>query len=340
MSEDKYLITGGSGFIGTHLIENLLRLEKDIMNIDTKAPLMSTHNSFWKACDILEREDLLHHFRDYQPTHVVHLAARTDMDGKNLADYLTNTQGTLNVLSAVKATPSTWRVIITSSQYVHRLHGEPKHPEEYAPHTIYGESKVLTEVYTRKANLSCVWTIIRPTNIWGPWHPRYPEEFWLVLKKGRYLHPGHKPVMRTYGYVGNVVYQILKIFELPPENVHRKVLYVGDKPINLLDWVNGFSKKMVGKEVTIAPRIIVRNLALIGDILLLYGIKFPITSSRYKNMTTNNDISMNDTFNLLGPSPYSMQAGIDETVRWLIEKDIFTSSSGHEYIAINGFRRI
>jgi nucleoside-diphosphate-sugar epimerase len=321
MANHKYLITGGSGFIGTNLMEELICRGNRVLSVDLKAPRISSHEDYWKRCDILKHEDVLKIFKDYKPTHLVHLAARTDMNGKSMESYRANTEGTWNVLEAVKKTASIERVIIASTQYVHQHSGTPKNAEDYAPHTVYGESKVLTEKYTREADLPCVWTIVRPTNIWGPWHPRYPEEFWLILKKGRYFHPGQKPVMRMYGYVGNVVYQILKIFELPPENVNRKVLYVGDKPINLLDWVNGFSKKMVGKKVTIAPRIIVRNLAVIGDILLLCGIKFPITSSRYKSMTTDNDISMNETFDLLGPSPYSMQEGINETVRWLIEQD-------------------
>ena len=31
------------------------------------------------------------------------------------------------------------------------------------------------------------------------------NEAWLVIKRGLYLHPGGKPVIRSYGYVGNIV---------------------------------------------------------------------------------------------------------------------------------------
>jgi nucleoside-diphosphate-sugar epimerase len=247
------------------------------------------------------------------------MAARTDTNGDNINDYYANTKGTVNVLEAIKSTLSVERVIITSTQFVHQYKGEPKHDEDYAPHTPYGESKVLTEKFTREADLPCAWTIIRPTNIWGPWHPRYPREFWLVLKKGRYLHPGKQPVMRMYGYVGNVVEQILKIFELPQDKVNGKMFYVGDQSVNLLDWVNGFSQKLLGRNVTIVPRLAVRSMALIGDIFAFLGITFPITLSRYRSMTTDNEVSMDETFELLGSPPYPLQDGIEETVKWLVE---------------------
>jgi len=325
---DRYLITGGSGFIGTNLIDHLSDQGEHLLNVDINPPYKEEHNKYWHRLDILGKKHLCEVFFNYKPTHVIHLAARTDMDGKKIDDYRTNFDGTINVLEAIKSTPSIERTIITSSQFVHQFKGKPEHDEDYAPHTVYGESKILTETYTRKADLSCIWTIIRPTNIWGPWHPRYPKEFWLVLKKGRYLHPGKQPVVRMYGYVGNVVHQIMKIFKSPPVKVNHKVFYVGDKPINLLDWVNGFSQKLVGKKVTTVPRILVKNIAVAGDILMLCGITFPITSSRYKSMTTDNEISMDETFELFGDPPYSLQDGINKTVKWLIEQNsqFWTSS--------------
>lgn len=70
-------------------------------------------------------------------------------------------------LDVIKATPSVERVIITSSQFVCGPGYIPKHDEDFAPVTVYGQSKVLTEQLTRQAGLRCVWTIVRPTNIWG-----------------------------------------------------------------------------------------------------------------------------------------------------------------------------
>jgi nucleoside-diphosphate-sugar epimerase len=315
------LITGGSGFIGTNLINELAK-GYNIVNLDIKPPQEKSHLRYWKECDIVEKKAVLNLFKTSNPAIVIHLAAKTDTDSRCvLNDYLANTLGTQNILDAIKSVEGIHRTIITSSQFVNQYNGEPKHDEDFAPHTIYGESKVITEQKTRSAGLPCSWTIIRPTNIWGPWHPRYPKEFWYVLKKGRYLHPGKERVMRSYGYVGNVVNQITKILSLPEELISHQVIYVGDQSINLYDWVNEFSIQLTGKNVQVVPRIIVKAFALIGDLLKVSGIKFPLTSSRYKSMTESNLVSMEKTFKLLGNPIYTLGQGVDKTVLWLREQN-------------------
>jgi len=54
-----------------------------------------------------------------------------------------------------------------------------------------------------------------------------------------------------------------------------------------------------------------------GDLLRLFGIRFPLTSFRLRNMTADNVIDMSPTFGLTGPGPYTLADGIEETARWL-----------------------
>ncbi len=313
----KYLITGGSGFIGTNLIEELLAQGHELVNVDIVSPKSETHEPFWKEVDILDLGGLLSVFKKFRPDFVVHLAARTDTVGTHLDDYVVNTKGTENVLAAIKAVDSIQRTAITSTQFVNQYSGVPKDDFDFAPHTVYGESKVINEQMTRRANLQCAWTIIRPTNVWGPWHSRYPHEFWRILGKGLYFHPGGKSVVRSYGYVKNVVYQIIKIFAADSELVSSQVFYVGDEPIDLIDWVNGFSIGQTGKCVRVIPSSVLRIMALSGDMLAMLNIKFPITSSRFKSMTTSNDVPMDKTVRAFGVPPYTLEGGIRDTVEWL-----------------------
>jgi Nucleoside-diphosphate-sugar epimerases len=321
----RILVTGGSGFIGSNLIDILAKSgQYQILNIDKAQPNEVPHRPFWKQVDILNKQELLECFQQFQPDIVVHMAARTDTDPeRTMEDYKANTEGTANVLAAIKMLSSIKRVVITSTQFVNQYNGIPKHDEDYAPHTVYGESKVITEKLTREADLACCWTIIRPTNIWGPRHPRYPREFWYVLKKGRYIHPGKKTVIRSYGYVGNVVEQILQILKKEISLVDNKVFYVGDEPINLYNWANGFSLALAKGNIKVAPQYFVRCLAIVGDVLRVVKIKFPITTSRYKSMTNSNTAPMEETFRVLGEPRYSLQQGIDETVQWLKQQNEF-----------------
>ena len=316
----KILLTGASGFIGTNAIEAFAAAGHEIYNLSDTPPLDPKQQHYWHRGDIMDRAGLAQHFAEFQPEWVLHLAARADCDENTTVEegYQTNTTGTQNVLDAIKATLSVQRVIITSTQFVCGPGPLPKNDEDYFPATVYGHSKVLTEKLTRAAGLPCCWSLIRPTNIWGPWHFRYRREFWRVVERGMYVHPGRQPVIRCYGYVKNVVDQIRRIFEAPAAQVSGKTIYVGDRPINLLDYVNGFSQAFRGRDVTVVPRPVMRTLALFGDIpTALTGQPFLINSSRYRSMITEYPTPMEPTFELLGENPFTMEQGIAQTVEWL-----------------------
>lgn len=316
----KILITGASGFIGTNLVNDCLEKGISFLNVDWNPPLDPDHLPFWRECNIMDKETLQEIFSSYQPTAVIHLAARTDTDiydlNGDLNEYAQNTEGTKNVLECINRTPSVKRAIITSTMFVCEAGYLPKHDQDYQPFTLYGVSKVITEKYTREANLDCVWTIIRPQTIWGPWSLRYRDVMFKVMRKGLYFHPSKKNVYRAYGYVKNVVWQIQQILESPAEKVHQQVFYVGDKPINLLDWVQCVSFELTGKSARIIPTICVKSLALIGDILKKSNISFPITSTRFNSMTQDYLTPIDKTYQYLGQPPYTMKAGVKEIVNW------------------------
>jgi nucleoside-diphosphate-sugar epimerase len=327
----RILITGGSGFIGTNVVETLSREANTILNYSLHPPLEAEQMRYWRAGDILDPGATAAVFREFQPDRVLHLAARAECDETTTVEtgYRVNTEGTRNVLDAIRASSSVQRAIITSSQFVCAPGPLPKSDTDYFPETVYGQSKVTTEKLTRDADLPICWTIIRPTNIWGPWHMRYRREFWRVVERGLYVHPGRRPVIRCYGYVKNVAYQIQKIFEAPYDAVHGKTFYLGDRPINLFDWVNGFSKALTGREVRVIPRPLMRALALAGDIpSRLTGKPFLINSSRFRSMTTDYETPMEPTFELLGENPYTLEDGIHETVKWLRTCRDFSGVSG------------
>lgn len=313
----RLLITGGSGFIGTNLVEQGLGQSITLLNLDWNPPLNPAHAPHWREADILDGDALAQALLDFKPTHVVHLAARTDTEEPVDVDaYRQNHEGTRVLLEAVKHCPSVQRIIVTSTQFVCEAGYQPKHDLDFKPFTVYGESKRLTEMATREAGLTCEWTIIRPTTIWGPWSLRYRDVLFKVMRKGLYFHPGRQRVVRSYGYVGNVVWQIMRMLEAPSERVHQKVLYVGDQPFDLKLWVEEVSKQLVGKPVRYIPSWLVRSVALAGDMLKAIGLPFPITSGRYRSMTSDYITPMDRTIAAVGEAPFSMAEGVKAMVRW------------------------
>lgn len=317
----KLLATGASGFIGTHLVEAAIARGHQVLNVDTKPPLIVTDRPYWRELDIMDADGLRAAVRDFEPDHVIHLAARTDCveDVSVEEGYQANTRGTANVLDAVRACPSVQRLLVTSTQYVFNKGSTlPAHDEDFHPITVYGESKVISEQLTRDADLPCSWAIVRPTNVWGPWHQRQRDNFFYALETGIYIHPGHEPVKRSYGYVGNVVHQMLALLDAPREQIHRRVFYLGDRPIELLEWVNAFAVRMKGRPVRVAPSSLIKVLGRVGDgISRVTGKPFLITTTRYQSMTQPYLVPMDPTFEVTGEPPYSLERGVEATASWL-----------------------
>jgi nucleoside-diphosphate-sugar epimerase len=193
----RVLVTGGSGFIGTNLLLRLASAPAIVLNLDLKPPPVAALRARRCCCDITDEAATRRAIVAFAPHYVLHLAGRTDNLGKTLADYAANTAGSRNVVEACRASGSIERFILTSSQFVCGPGALPASDVDFRPHTIYGESKVVAERELRALDPGFVWSIIRPTNVWGAFHPRYPQEFWRVLRRGLYLHPAGRPVIRS-----------------------------------------------------------------------------------------------------------------------------------------------
>lgn len=317
----RLLVTGGSGFIGTNLIAEAMARGWTPLNLDINPPQDATQQAWWRAVDLLDESAMAAAFAEFLPDAIIHLAARTDCDENTTmeAGYRANTQGTLNVLSAIRATPSIHRVIVASTQFVFNKGPIlPGGDDDYHPRTVYGQSKVLTEQYTRKASLKAAWSIVRPTTIWGPWDLKYRSHFYSVIRRGLYVHPGHQPCMRSYGYVGNVVWQLLGLLQADERKVSGRVFYVGDPMVNVRDWVNAFSRQLHGRDVLVIPGWGLRPLAWLGDTWRAFtGRRFVLDSVRLRSMTQDYLAPMDAIFELLGDPPYDLDRGITQTLSWL-----------------------
>ncbi|HEY0979121.1 MAG TPA: NAD(P)-dependent oxidoreductase [Flavobacteriales bacterium] len=313
----RLLVTGGSGFIGTNLMASVIAKGVEVVNLDWSPPLDPAQRPYWKESDLMDQAGMQAHFDAFRPTHVVHLAARTDTEIQDDIDaYQQNHEGTKRLLEVVKRTPSIERLIVTSTQFVCEAGYQPKNDLDFKPFTLYGETKRLTEMATREAGLQCVWTIIRPTTIWGPWSLRYRDVMFKVMRKGMYFHPSRRKVVRSYGYVGNVVWQIERMLAAPAEKVNGRVFYVGDPPMDLRVWVEAVSQELVGKPVRYIPTFLVKGLALCGDVLKIFRLPFPITSGRFRSMTSDYITPMDRTEEAFGVAPFGLKEAVKRTVEW------------------------
>ncbi len=316
---EKILITGGSGFIGTNLIE-AVKDEFEILNIDIEKPKIPEHSKYWKKTDINDFDALRYEMMLFEPDYVLHLAARCDLKGQTVDDYKTNSLGTQNVLQIAKEVGTVKKIILTSSMLVCYPGYKPKDEQDYSPKTAYGESKVLTEQAAWQAELDCDWAIVRPTSIWGPWFGEPYYDFFKMIMNKRYIHIGKNDSLMTYGFVGNVVREYLGILRADTRE-SAKVFYLGDyEPLNVEKWADYVADE-VNIKIPTCPRWLIDTAAKIGDVLAAMGISFPLTSFRLGNMTTDNVFDLSNTREVCGSEGFTdIQTGVKKTVEWMLKK--------------------
>jgi len=321
MADGRVAVTGGSGFVGTNLVRHYRDLGWDVLNLDPNEARDSELSRYRKDVDILDGDALYNSLREFKPTVLLHLGARTDLNESRSVDgYTANTKGVQNVIDVASRIPSLERAVYASSRLVFRIDHTPASDYDYSATTMYGHSKVVGEKLVRAQHESSVpWTIVRPTSIWGPWFDVPYRTFFTSVQRGRYVHPKGHRIKKSFGYVGNAVHQIERLAAAPVEQVGSKVFFLADyDPLDVLDWANEIRVALDAPSIKEVPLPVLRGLALAGDLFSAVGInKFPLTSFRLNNLITNMVYDLDATAAVVGKLPYSETEGVALTADWL-----------------------
>jgi UDP-glucose 4-epimerase len=227
------LVTGGAGFIGSHLVDALVERGDEVLVIDDfsggKRENLSSAlegGATVKELDVAEAQPMLEATQGFEPERVFHLAAQIDVR-KSMADpgfdVRLNVLGTVNVLEAAARTGAE-RFVFTSTGGA--IYGEgAQRPEELPfaesarcePDSVYGQSKLAAEAYAeyfrRARDLST--GVVRLGNVYGPRQDPATEAgvvaifFELARDGGRPTVFGTGKQTRDYIHVDDTVAGIL-----------------------------------------------------------------------------------------------------------------------------------
>ena len=332
MREDVYLITGGSGFIGSYLANYLyfLKLGKIYIIDKVKPPNFINQKIIYEELDIIDLKKLSKYLKIIRPNYIFHLAARTDLAGENINAYSSNTIGTKNLIKATKNCNFIKRIIFTSSMLVCKIGHQPSNDYDYCPTTFYGKSKVIGEKLVKNNSYNYSWCIVRPTSIWGPGFKIPYKNFFNLVLENKYFHIGQNKSFKTYGYIGNTVHQLIALMHQKEKNIHKKTFYLGDSSkYNLRSWANEISELSNSKKIKELPLFLVYFISLFGSLLKRFKLNPPLTLFRFKNMTSNNIINLEPIIKISENLPFDRKTGVLLTLDWLLnEKTKYNSYGG------------
>jgi len=176
MDTGRVLITGMSGFTGTHLYAYLqeVALDAEIFGLDIQRPSYDGNYEFVQA-DLRDRDRIFDLICQVKPTRIFHLAGLNFSDDPKLF-YDINVIGTVNLLEAVRKNRTSIdpKVLIVGSSAEYGIVNEDELPisEEtpLRPTSHYGVSKVAQELlgfhYFNSYALKVI--LVRPFNLVGP----------------------------------------------------------------------------------------------------------------------------------------------------------------------------
>ena len=182
MNHHKSIVTGGAGFIGSHLVERLFKESYNVMALDNltsgkieniKLPLNNLSLTLVKG-DLKKPVKLDKMIEDCEI--IFHLAANPEvrMDETDpKVHFEENILATFNLLEAMRRTKTTKTIVFTSTSTIYGEASIIPTPENYGPLTpisTYGASKLSCEAlitsYAHTFNLRAL--ILRLANIIGP----------------------------------------------------------------------------------------------------------------------------------------------------------------------------
>ncbi len=316
----RVLITGGSGFIGTNAVGQFVAAGSTVCNLDLVGPRDAAQQEHWTQCDIRDAERVQAVVAAFGPDLVIHLAARTDLlERRDPRGYAANTDGVRNLLAALRSAGTVRRLIVASSRMVCRIGYVPRAEDEYCPPNLYGESKVETERIVRRDDPPFEWIIVRPTSIWGPWFGVPYRNFFDAIARRVYRHPGGADPEKSFGFVGNFVYQLQCLGADPCQDLLGHTVYQCDyPPLRLRAWAELIRRALEVPPIPSAPVPLLRLAALIGNAIELAAPgRAPLTTFRLANLLTPMVYPTEPLERVCGPLPFTLSAGVERTVAWM-----------------------
>ena len=231
---NRFIVTGGLGFIGSNLIELLLSKNFKVINIDkvsyasnfynTKTFIKNKNYTFIKA-DICDKRKIFSIFKKYKPNGIFNLAAETHVDRSidGPEEFIkSNVVGVLNLLEAFKKYYKNYKKtkfihISTDEVYGDVIKGRSNEKWPYKPSSPYAASKAASDhlvfSYVRTYKIPAI--VTNCSNNYGPkQHPEklIPKLIYNIFNNKELPIYGNGKNSREWIFVKDHCEALLKVF--------------------------------------------------------------------------------------------------------------------------------
>ncbi len=317
------LVTGGTGFIGSHLTEELMQKGHTVYSMvrtPEKRTYIEQKGAILVHCDLSDKNAIARIMEDIEV--VYHLASlRGEGRGSSKGYWETNVEGTRNLLDAA-CKENIKRFVYCSTVgvtgWVTRLPGTEDH--QYNPQGVYHKTKYEAEKlsleYHEKNGVPV--TVIRPVITYGPRDDGMIYKLAKLINDGRFYTIGSGENRLHLLYIKNLVYAFKLLLE-KPNSIGETYIIADPQPLTVNQLTLMISKNL---RVPLPQRhissTVAKTVASIMEKISTLGITPMLNRSSVDILTKDRYYSTEKANSQLHYQPqYTTEEGIKETIKWL-----------------------
>lgn len=320
----RLFVTGASGFIGSHFVDQALASGHEVIALCRPGGNPEgRHALLAKGVRIVEGDVLDTHLADAVPGSidcVCHFAAAFKEGGADEAYFQrVNVAGSANLIdTAHRSGAKRFVLCSTAGIYGSRVPGTIDETRPTSPWNAYERSKVAAEqeVRDRSRALGLEYVILRPTAVYGPRDKRLLKLFRSV-EKGRFPLFGRGEGRRHMVYVSDLADAFLRACTTPAA-ANQEMIVAGPEAVPLRDLLQTLAslanRRSAGPRLPLRPMLALA--AITEDVCGMLGVSPPLYRRRMDFYTNDAAFDASRARRVLGWEPkVSLRDGLALTMR-------------------------